>query len=322
MPRQIPPSYEALLAETLPTLDEIFIKENLPVHERPFEAARFIVDHMIVEVSGDTKDNYLSKPWFAGIYLPVIRWYEQRYGTKLPHPKHPTAHGLVSHFGALYTLCVELVLSDVDQDGHRWVRFPKEVLPAEEPLDWLASPPPLATLKPSRREALANTSRHVANRLRCINNDLNTATHPSDAVRRMATSVIRHLDKAALDATSSSPDSHALVPWELQMACEKTIKVYLTQSELAFPAIHDLRALNKLAEPVLNWPEGRRSLAGFPTDARVLKWRYGELTPPTAAEIWKMYGTVVELVHGYASRMTHKYTFNNFAVQLKKAPWH
>ncbi|MEA3393969.1 MAG: hypothetical protein U9R55_05000 [Pseudomonadota bacterium] len=322
MSHQIPSSYEALLAEALPKLDELFAKRNRPVHERPFEAARFIVDHMVVEVSGDTKDDYLSKPWFAGIYLPVIRWYEQRYGTELPHPKYPSAHGLVSHFGALYTLRVEFVISDEDQDGHRWVRFPKEVLPAEEPLDWLASPPPLCTLKPNRREALASTSRHVANRLRCINNDLNTATYPSDTVRRMATSVIRHLDKAALDATSLSHDAHALVPWELQMACEKTMKVYLTQSKLAFPEVHDLRSLNRLAEPTLNWFEGSRSLAAFPTAARVLKWRYGELTPPTATDIWRMYGAVIELVHGYASRMERKYTFNNFAVQLKKAPWH
>lgn len=322
MPRLTPPSYEALLAETLPTLDEILTKENRPVHERPFEAARFIVDHMLVEVAGDTKDNYLIKPWFAGIYLPVVRWYEQRYGTELPHPKPPTAHGLVSHFGALYSLRVELVLTDVDQDGHRWVRFPKEVLPTEEPLDWLASPPPITTLKPNRREALASTSRHVANRLRCINNDLNTATHQSDAARRMATSVICHLDKAAVDATSSSFDAHTLVPWELQMACEKTMKVYLSQIKLEYPETHDLRALNKLAEPTLNWPGVQKSLAAFPTDARIVKWRYGELNPPTAAEVWRMYGAAVELIHGYAVRMTRKITFNNFAVQLKKAPWH
>lgn len=322
MPRQIPSSYEALLAETLPTLDEIFAKENRPVHERPLQAARFIVDHMIVQVAGDTKDNYLSKTWFVGILHPVVRWYEQRYGSELPHPRHPAAHGLVSHFGALYVLRVDLIVSEKDGDGHRWVRFPKEVLPAEEPLNWLVSPPPLATMKTNRRVALAAAAKHVAKRLRCINNDLNTATQASAAVQRMATSVIRHLDKAALDAASSNLDSHSLVPWELQMACEKTMKVYLKQSNSQYPENHDLRALNKLSEPTLNWSEGRKSLAAFPSDTRVMKWRYSELAPPTAPEMWRMYGAAVELVSGYASRMSREFTFTNFAVKLKKAPWH
>lgn len=322
MSHHIPPSYEALLAETLPPLDEMFTKQNRPVHERPFEAARLIVDLMIVEVAGDTKDSYLTKPWFVGIYQPVIRWYEQRYGLELPYSKRPIAHGMVSHFGALYVLRVELVLSEKDKDGHQWVRFPKEVLPEERPLDWLASPPPIDALKSNRREALASTARHVANRLRSINNDLNTATHPSEEARRMATSVIRHLDNAAVHATSSNADAHALVPWELQMACEKSMKLYLAQIKLEYPQTHDLRALSKLAEPTLNWSEIRKLLTSFPTDGRVIKWRYGELNPPTSAEIWRMYGAAVELIHGYACRMTRKFTFNNFSVQLKKAPWH
>ena len=313
-------TYEALLAELLPDLDEILAKKNRPVHERPFAAAKFIVDKMIVEVAGDTKDNYISKPWFAGILQPVVRWYEQRYGTNLTHPKTPAAIGLVSHFGALYALRVELVLSEVDQGGHPWVRFPKEVFPAEDPLNWIVSPPPLAAMKPARREALANTSRHVANRLRCINNDLNTATHPSPEARRMANSVILHFEKAAHDATSQSSDAHALVPWELQMACEKTMKTYLAQSIPNYPETHDLRALNRLAEPTLNWPEARKSMAAFPRDARIIGWRYGELAPPTALEMWRMYGAAIELCHGFASRMTRQFTFNNFAVKLRKPP--
>jgi len=320
--RQIPASYEALLAETLPMLDELFAKENRPVHARPFEAACFIVDNMIVDISGDTKDDYLSKPWFSSIYLPVIRWYEQRYGTELPHPKHPTAHGLVSHFGALYALRVELVLTEIDKDGHRWVRFPKEVLPKEDPASWLASPPRLENLKPNRRAALVETSRHVANRLRSTNNSLTTATHSSDAARRMASTIVRHLDKATLDATSPNTEAITFAPWELQMACEKTIKAFLAQKGVEYPETHDLRQLNKLAQPMLNWPEASRSLSAIPTTSRVMKWRYGETVAPTLAEVWRMYGASVELIHGYATRMPRTFTFNNFAVKLKKAPWH
>ncbi|WP_291915807.1 hypothetical protein [Limnohabitans sp.] len=322
MARPLPVSYEELLNETLPMLDEHFIRQSSPVHSRPFEAARFIVDHMIVEITGDSKDDYLSKPWFSGIYLPVIRWYEQRYGAEIAHPKNPMVHGLVSHFGALYALRVELVLSEVDCEGHRWIKFPKEVQLDENPYNWLFAPPRLEDLKPSRRTSLLETSRGVANRLRSINNGLRSATYPNEVNRRMASTILRHLEKAALDATSRNDESSTFVPWELQMACEKAIKTYLSQRKITYPATHDLRTLNKLAEPSHSWQGASKLLAAFPLEPRVMRWRYAEITPPTQAELWRMYGAAVELIEGYADRLTKTFTFNSFAVKLKTAPWH
>lgn len=280
------------------------------------------MDHVIVEVSGDTKDDYLSKPWFSGIYVPIIHWYEQRYGTEITQPRRPMVHGLVSHFEALYAMRVELVLSEVDTDGYRWVKFPKEVLPDEDPSRWLIAPPKLDNLKSKRRSSLIETSRHVANRLRSINNSLNTATHSTEASRRMALTVVQHLDKAALDGTSRIDGASTFVPWELQMACEKTIKTFLVQRGVVYPATHDLRELNRLAQPLLNWAEAAKSLAAFPSEPRVMKWRYAEIAHPTQVEVWRMYGAALELIEGYAVRLTRSRTFNNFAVKLKKAPWH
>ncbi len=322
MARHLPNSYEALLSEVLPQLDDGFVKRNKPVHERASSAAHFIVEHMLVSIEGDSKDDYLTKPWFAGIYLPIIKWYEQRYGAAITHPKHPHARAMVSYLGTLYTMQIPLVLTESGDDGTRWVRFPKEVLPTEQPLEWIDSPPPVSTMKPKRRETFCQTVVHVANRLRAINNDLNTATHASKAVQRMASTVVRHLDKAAIDSASADLSSNALAPWELQMACEKTMKAYLSQTSGGYPETHDLRALHKLAERTLNWQGGKKTLAAFPSERRVIKWRYAELPAPLPTDLWRMYEAAIELCCAYSSGMSRKFVFNNFALQLRRAPWH
>ena len=177
-------------------------------------------------------------------------------------------------------------------------------------------------MKPKRHAAFTQAVLHVTNRLRSINNDLNTATHASKAVQRMSSTVIRHFDKAAVDSATADFSANALAPWELQMACEKTMKAYLWQIEGRYPETHDLRVLNRIAEETLQWPEGKSTLADFPSEKRVIRWRYAELSAPLPSELWRMYGAAIELCHAYSSRMSRKFIFNNFTVHLRRAPWH
>lgn len=46
---------------------------------------QFVIEHFVVEIKGDTKDNYLSKPWFVSFFDPILKWYERRYGKSAPH---------------------------------------------------------------------------------------------------------------------------------------------------------------------------------------------------------------------------------------------
>lgn len=236
-------SYEALLCETLPWIDERFSKDGRPVHERPFAAARIIVDHFIVEIEGDTKVDYFTKLWFARIYEPIYAWYEARYGEALTRSRQEQTRGLVLYFGTPLLFRLPLVLNEPGRDGTTWLRFPKEVLAQETPLHWIETPPPLALIPAKRREALAGSTRHIAKLLRAINNDLNTADLGKSGSRALVGSVLRHLEKAAVDASAEDLGATSLGIWELQMACEKTMKAYLAQKEIAYPHTHDLRAL-------------------------------------------------------------------------------
>ena len=105
------------------------------------------------------------------------------------------------------------------------------------------------------------------------------------------------------------------------MACEKVIKAYLTQESVVYQLTHDLRELNRLASAKHDWSVVKSALCGFPSETRVMQWRYQEIGAPSAEELWRFYGVAMQVCSTYASRMTRKWTFNNFSVHLKKPPW-
>jgi hypothetical protein len=70
--------FKAFRGETLAMIDERFSRDGRPLHERPFATAQMVVDFFIEPIEGDTKDGYLTKPWFAGIYKSVCDWYQAR----------------------------------------------------------------------------------------------------------------------------------------------------------------------------------------------------------------------------------------------------
>lgn len=317
---QLPDSYDALLRETLPWIDDFFAKQGKAVHERAFAAAQIIVDDFIVEIEGETKDGYLTKPWFLGIYRPIRKWYERRYGDALTRSRQAQTRGLVLHFDTPYLFRLPLVLNELGPDGATWVRFPREVLIQERPFDWIEGPPPLAEMTEKRRISLTDSTRHIATLLRGLNNDLNTADFGKTGSRALVSTVLRHFEKAVVDASAEEQGATSLAIWELQMACEKTMKAYLAQKKIDYPATHNLRELQKLASEHVDFAEAKPAMAVMPSEKRVIAWRYSELPQPKPKEFFQIYRAALMLCKIYAERMDRKYVFNNFAVKLKRFP--
>jgi len=313
--------FKSFLGETLSMIDERLARDGRPIHERPFAAARMIVDFCVESVEGDTKDEYLNKPWFGGIYRPVWDWYRVRYGEKLVRSKEMQTRGIVPYFGFPLVFSVPLVLHERGENGTSWVRFPTEILPPENPLTWLESPLPFEEMPNKRRVRLEQLIIQAATCIRSINNDLNTADLNEATQRSLVETVIPHLDKAVADETSDYENVRSLAVWELQMACEKTMKAYLWQAEVAFPETHDLRILQKIAEETRDFLEAKTALAAMPSTSRVIAWRYAQIPPPTPNEFQRMYDAALMVCRVYASMMRRKHIFKNFAIQLKKPAW-
>lgn len=284
------------------------------------EAARFFVDCLILKIEGDTKENYLLKPWFASIFRPIQDWYKKRYGEAQVHPKRGLA-GAVKHHGALYLLRIPLTVTRPQEDGTCWLTFAKDVLPGEDPASWIVNGPSLEQMRPKQLAALQKEATSTATRVRDIANHLLTADLPDDSARTMVNSVLRHLDKAASDMAAQGPEAASLAVWDLHMACEKAMKAYLTQDGISYPKIHDLRDLNTLAPTKHDWSAVKAALVRFPSERRVMQWRYQEVDPPTLSDLWRFYDVALQVCATYAARMRRTYAFNNFAVHLRRPLW-
>lgn len=316
-----PESLDAYLRQVLPDIDKGLSDSGRAPYERPMSAAIFIVNHLIKEVQGGTKDPYFEQPWFAALYRSVEAWFRKKYGEKLMKAPSSDALGAVEFQGLLLPIRVPLVLPKPSEDGTLWLTFAKEVLPGEDPLDWLESAPPLDRVTSKRRSALVAECEFVANKLRGIQNDLLSAGAEWPRPDVLRASVLRHLSKAATDAVSGEREALSLAIWELQMACEKTMKGYLAQCGVPFPETHNLRELHKIAAVDATWSEAKAALAGFPSEARVIRLRYSEDPPPSGAEFVRLYRSALTICGFYAGRMSRAYEFNNFAIQLRRPPW-
>lgn len=321
MPPQQPQSFEDLLRDILPTLDEDFAKAGRPIPDRPLAAARFVVEHLIVEIKDETKEDYFVKPWFAGIYQPIYRWFKKRYGAGLTMSRQAQTHGLVDYFGSVLSFRLPLVFTSPGDEGTSWVHFPDAALPEEPALSWLNNPPPLDDIPASRRSKLEASIRETATHLRRINLNLNTADVTQPKVRSLVANVMRHFEKAATDAVAVDDAALCLAVWELQMACEKTIKGFLAQKLGEYPEIHNLRQLHKLAANTVDLSAAKSHVSAFPAESKVMAWRYSEIPTPKPSEFLRFYVAAVNLCLVYSESMNRKMVIKNFAVQLKASPW-
>lgn len=311
----------AFLRQTLPWIDEGLSKSGKPLPERALTAAQFIVEHLVHEVEGGLTDAYLEKPWFASIYQATEQWFRAKYGGNLLRAPRSDARGLVEYQGLLLLLRVPLVIAEPTEDTTLWLTFPKEVLAGEDPISWMENAPPLEAMPTKRRLALTAECTCVASQLRGIQNDLLSAGSDWPRPDALRASVLRHLGKAAIDATAGELEALSPSVWELQMACEMTMKGFLAQQQVPYPETHDLRQLHKLAATDTTWNEAKAALGFMPVVPRVMRLRYSEVPPPTPREFMRMYKAALTICRLYAARMSRKYVFNNFAVHLSCPPW-
>lgn len=313
-------TFEGYLNETLPMIDEYFDRINHEVHKRPFLAACQIVDFFILDIKGDTKDNYLVKPWFVELCHRVGDWYARRYGEAIILPPERTLRGLLMHHSTLYQVIIPTTLKEPGENDTTWIKFPIEIFPNENIFEWIEPKLPIQTFTYKKRITIANAITTVATNLRIVNHDLGTASFKDKKTRTLADSILRHFEKAAFDASSHDRNNSSLAIWELNMACEKTIKAYLFQKNIPYPKTHNLRDLHKLADVDDSWHEEKKAIVAIPNERKVIAWRYEECPPPTQKEIMRIYLACLTLCRLYANRMQRKLVFRNGSIQIRNPP--
>lgn len=308
---------EKTLGEQLPHIDEVLAARREPLRQRPLSAASFIVDHLIVEIKDDTKEDYFDKPWFSLIYKIVKHWYRERYGDAFSKKDTDSIRGVVQIHHALFEIRVPTrITQDAGNDGTFWVCIPNTVLPEEEPLKWIINGPNLKNALPDEQEKSRERVMLVAESLRTIRVNLMT-DYPDENTKILVGQVLTHLEKGALDLVNNEVQGASLALWEFFMGVEKTMKILLRQRGIIPPNTHDLNKLNQLSGGIVP----SEVIMAFPSDKDAIKHRYGELPLPSLNEAVVVYICALNIIREYTNTLIRKYKFNNARFQLKSPNW-
>lgn len=314
--------FDEFLSEALPDFDEVLAAQGVDLTQRSFRAAMLIVEHCIVEIKGDTKDDYFHKAWFGSLFRAVNAWYEKRYGNAFQQRKPSTALTVISIFGTPFRAEVPLVINEAPlPDKTFWLCFPIAVMPNEEHMNWVISPPNFDSSTDGDREAASLALIEAGTHLRATHVNVMTADHETERTRSLAQGIIPHLEKGALDIVRSEPNGRSIAVWELNFACEKAIKTFLRQQQLDPPNTHDVHRLHKMATDYFGPNEMDSAVAVLPSEKVAVKHRYAELPSPSLADVLSIYRAALRISAGYSQKLTRKYTFNNAKFQLKMPPW-
>ncbi|MCX6179176.1 MAG: hypothetical protein NT163_07425 [Chlorobiales bacterium] len=194
----------------------IFVKEFVPEVK---------IGSLVTKLSGNIEE-FINEEWFRNIYSAVNTWDETRYGLRLQNYGTDGFRSFVLISGTPFELCVPINVSRPDSSGESaWLSFPGNLLPDEEPLKWIISPPNYKTYSQKEVDEFRKVVNARARRIRAITCRLIgvEGTNP-DALAILA-GVQLHLQSASsLVLRDHERGRLARVQWELQMACESAFK--------------------------------------------------------------------------------------------------
>src|ERR1700731_4383787 len=192
-----PESLEEAVRLCVVPIDEHLVELNVPLPDRVLQAALLFVEHNIVSIEGDSKDDFLGKPWFKVIYQTISSWYENKYNAALKRPD-PRMTGVCKMAGALFKLKIPITLSRVEKPGETaWLVFPVDLQPEEDPKTWFVARPNFDALDASVRDGAFEAAVEIARLLRSIHSDLMTASRPDDVATELAGKTLAHIGNAA-----------------------------------------------------------------------------------------------------------------------------
>jgi len=309
------------IAGHLSNIDAELSAYEVPLKIRPLRASIMFVKDYVSEVSGDDKNNFEAKPWFAIIYHHVEQWYRDHYGPAFDRDRSAIASGVVLVRDIPVEIRVLLTRSRVETPGETaWLLFPVEVAGDENPFTWLVDPPKLDKLLADERSKLTKQTTDIGTALRAIRINL-MGVEPSDNVTQgLLDGVLAELEASARNILRNDTSGRGSALWALQMAVERTLKALSQHKRGSFREIHNLFELFDDVTAHLSTID-RNLLKKLPHDKQVITDRYGLGGTPTLWEAANAYNAALEIISGISRLFKHKFYVGGGGVLLKRPPW-
>lgn len=308
-----------LINNWMPIIDMKLAESQLPINIRPLHSSIIFVEEIISDIKGDTKENYFEKFWFQDIQNIVTDWYKEIYGDSFERSDDQDFYGVIDIFDTPFLLQIPILIKNENYEDSEtfFITLPNCLQPEENIYNFLVKPPKISSMDNVNKTKTKNKISFVVNKLRSIHCDLFTATKKDKIQITLSNSIIIHLVNCATKLSDSAiGENVALAFWEIQMAIEKTLKLYLRQNKITPKNTHDLKELNKVTSKY-NLNLGNSYLNKIPNEKEMIKLRYCESEKKFGEGIQSYYDTL-EIVSKCTRKLKRKYTFNNARFTIKK----
>jgi HEPN domain-containing protein len=313
---------KSIVRDQMKIIDEILAKRGTALNQRIFDAAIFFVSECIIEIKGDTKDDFWGKKWFSDIYHWTEDWYRERYGDALEDRERNQTIGVVRVYSTPFSLSIPLTLTKPEDPGKTaWLIFPITVMSDENPYEWIHPKPNLEQLTREDLESLKKEIDFVASSLRSINVNLMTAEYSASSLQMLGGSITAHLEKAVQDILSGKLEQISVAYWEIHLAIEKTIKLFLRQKGHTPPNTHNLIELRGIAENDLSSTELDDSFSKCPKAKEAIGYRYGENQDVSSENAIEFYYASLRIISFYTKALHRDIVMNNARILIKIPPW-
>lgn len=300
------PTVEDFLASVLPLVDDQLAEEEARLETRPLYAAVRVARECVMEVGGENDAfepnletlDFLEEDWFRGFYQLTEEWYSRKYGASLLSSSRNEELAFVNIQGTPFEVRVPTSIISPDEPGKTaFLQMPDQILPAEEPLTWISRPPNLAELSRKIRRQVVEDLSKTCNLLRAIASKRMGVRESSAIVRGFLSAARGHLSTAPrLVIDRWQGGGKAKAAWELQMACECSLKA-VAQSKLGrFSEHHDLFILFDEVNSHLQGFD-RNRLKRLPRWKEMVSMRYGQGRSPTLSEVFEWYLITLQVVN-------------------------
>lgn len=250
----------------------------------------------------------------------VNDWYWEKYGELAKNPKTKVYSGIINPYGQPVLVKIPSTTSEIEVPNETaWLTFPDCLQESESLAEMIQTPSILDKLPKYEKEVLLSEFDEVVSMTRSINLNIRSVSELDAEATDMAQGIWSHFEKAIVDILSFQNQQASIGCWELHLAIEKTLKVYLNQADGKKHFGHNLNALGNKAKIYI--PELDLSMIrSLPSDKDAIQFRYSELVQNVGKAV-VYYKKALALVFFITSKLSRKHKFNNASFLIKMAPW-
>lgn len=324
-----PDEFEEMLAEALDVIDRGLADGGAALTTRPLTAARYFVRHWISEVKDNQSEDphapgefadYFTSEWFKVIYARTVAWYRNRYGAAMDR-EVKSFTGCIPVLGTAFLLEVPTTTTRPGTPGETiWIGYPEKVEDDEDALQWLQDGPNIASLPRGDGLKARRLANEIGTLLRAIHVNLATVEITDMRVGQLRDQILNHLEGAAVKIVRAKPEDLKHAQWDLQMACELSLKMLAQQRNGEFAESHDLYHLFDQL-PLGETPFDRQRLSQIPTWERMAEWRYGGGPFIVSATAFSRYKATLKIVLGVARVARRKIRIGGASIEIRRAPF-